>query len=144
MEQHRQVPRSYHLDGSWYQHHLFCPQQAIIVCPVLTEARRFCLFFFFLGGGEKGGAGRNFMRPWVKTSTGCLLLHPASVQTRFSVFDAFPDLINARAISNMFEPCRRKLAMDSLEDCSQRNVRDTPGARFHSCQARACPPTSLL
>ncbi|CAJ1445636.1 unnamed protein product [Effrenium voratum] len=31
-----EVPRSYHLDGSWYQHHLFCPQQAIIVCPVLT------------------------------------------------------------------------------------------------------------
>lgn len=68
----------------------------------------------------------------------------ASVQTRFSVFDAFPDLINARAISIMFEPCRRKPAMDSLEDCSQWNVRDTPGARFHSCQARACPPTSLL
>ncbi|CAK9024218.1 unnamed protein product [Durusdinium trenchii] len=32
-----EAPCQYHLDGSWYQHHLFCPQQAIIVCVVLTD-----------------------------------------------------------------------------------------------------------
>eukprot|EP00913_Durusdinium_trenchii_P030679 g28733.t1 len=26
-----EAPCQYHLDGSWYQHHLFCPQQAIIL-----------------------------------------------------------------------------------------------------------------
>eukprot|EP00434_Breviolum_minutum_P024010 symbB.v1.2.021187.t1/scaffold1779.1/size154953/15 len=32
-----EAPCQYHLDGSWYQHRLFCPQQAIIICVVLTD-----------------------------------------------------------------------------------------------------------
>ena len=34
------APCQYHLDGSWYQHRLFCPQQAIIICVILTESRQ--------------------------------------------------------------------------------------------------------
>lgn len=32
-----EAPCQYHLDGSWYQHRLFCPQQAIIICVILTD-----------------------------------------------------------------------------------------------------------
>eukprot|EP00435_Cladocopium_sp_Y103_P026456 s1982_g6.t1 len=32
-----EAPCQYHLDGSWYQHRLFCPQQAVIICVILTD-----------------------------------------------------------------------------------------------------------
>eukprot|EP00439_Symbiodinium_sp_Y106_P031949 s2838_g3.t2 len=61
-----EAPKQYHVDGSWYQHHLVCPQQAIIICPILTEilpggagtalklASHFALSALLAAAGEEG------------------------------------------------------------------------------------------